>query len=353
MHYVFGKKLAPRLSIPPPSAAAVAVAASVASTFTSVVPVLTLTNLSLILFACKKIMSANITSKENVNDSRKIIDDPMIESKFDTLTKEFQYYGAAIRNLALAMSRFEDKSKIILWVEKLFAPEYHVEILRDKRNRYLSSLTMNMLNDELNGVFAVDPPIGSPLKDLSNDSIIKAPPAEWELDTTWSEFVASLPDDYEEIPCSFHDENSFCEQDSFEMDEQMDNEFWFLLYQIRPYAALIPSPNARTIVTAWIQTLCRLSCNKCSKMKGLRNDYAYALYGYVRDLRIAGPFQDYPPMNYLNSLPEAARQAAKKYPLTSPFSQEADSFIMDQPTTEEGAFCYIAVTGDVIETNPK
>ncbi|XP_014612529.1 PREDICTED: uncharacterized protein LOC106791423 [Polistes canadensis] len=195
---------------------------------------------------------------------------------------------------------------------------------------------MNMLNDELNGVFAEDPPIGS-LKDLSNETIIKAPPAEWELDTTWSEYVASLPDDYEEIPCSFHDENSFCEQDTFEMDEQMDNEFWFLLYQIRPYAASIPSPNARTIVTAWIQTLCRLSCNKCSKMKGLRNDYAYALYGSIENNRECKHY----------------RRAAKKYPLTSPFSQEADSFIMEQPTTEEGAFCYIAVTGDVIQTNAK
>ncbi|XP_043489335.1 uncharacterized protein LOC122515906 [Polistes fuscatus] len=297
-------------------------------------------------------MSSSIVTKNenNPNDSTKI--DSKVKSKFDTLATEFQYYGAAIRNLAPAMSRVEDKSRIIPWVDKLFAAEYHVEILRDKRNRYLSSLTMNMLNDELSGVFVEDPPIGS-LKDLSNETVIKAPLAEWELDTTWSEYVASLPDDYEEIPCSFHDENSFCEQDTFEMDEQMDNEFWFLLYQIRPYAASIPSPNARTIVTAWIQTLCRLSCNKCSKMKGLRNDYAYALYGYVRDLRIAGPFQDYPPMKYLDSLPEAARRAAKKYPLTSPFSQEADSFIMEQPTTEEGAFCYIAVTGDVIKTNAK
>ncbi|KAF7383408.1 hypothetical protein HZH66_012758 [Vespula vulgaris] len=295
-------------------------------------------------------MSLTDTKRQNDEDSSK--SNPNTKSKFDALATEFQYYGAAIRNLAPAMSSVEDKGRIIPWANKLFAPEYHVEILRDKRNRYLSSLTMNMLNDELRGVFAEDPPSGS-LKDLSCQPIIKAPPAEWELDTTWSEFVASLPDHYEEILCSFHDETSICEQDSFEMDEQMDNEFWFLLYQIRPYAALIPSPNARTIVTAWIQTLCRLSCNKCSKMKGLRNDYAYALYGYVRDLRIAGPFEDYPPVKYLESLPEAARQAAKKHPLTSPFSQEADSFIIQQPTTEEGAFCYIAVTGEVIETTAK
>ncbi|KAK2587160.1 hypothetical protein KPH14_002913 [Odynerus spinipes] len=246
----------------------------------------------------------------------------MIKSKSNALATEFQYYGAAIRNLAPAMSNFDDKARILPWADKLFGAEYHVEVLRDKRNRYLASLTINMVNDELGGTFVDDPPSG-PLKDLCSIPITKAPPAEWELDTTWSEYVASLPEDYEEIPCSFHDENSFCEADSFEMDEQLDNEFWFLLYQIRPYAALIPSPNARTIVTAWIQTLCRLSSNKCSKMKGLRNDYAYALYG----------------------------QAAMKHPLTSPFCQEADSFIQAQPEPEEGAFCYIAVTGDFINTN--
>lgn len=61
---------------------------------------------------------------------------------------------------------------------------------------------MNMLNDELRGVFAEDPPNGS-LKDLSCEPIIKAPPAEWELDTTWSEYVASLPDYYEEVRSPF------------------------------------------------------------------------------------------------------------------------------------------------------
>lgn len=84
----------------------------------------------------------------------------------------------------------------------------------------------------------------------------------------------------------------------------------FLLYQIRPYAALMPCPEAKTKVAAWIQTLCGLSCVSCDKMKALRNDYAYVLYGYVRDLRVTGPFQDYPPGDTLLPLSEAAKSVS-------------------------------------------
>lgn len=76
---------------------------------------------------------------------------------------------------------------------------------------------------------------------------------------------------------------------------------------MRPYAALMPCPDSKTKVAAWIQTLCRLGCTECDKMRALRNDYAYSMYGYVRDLRVAGPFQDFPPKTSLPSLCEAAK----------------------------------------------
>ncbi|XP_046748839.1 uncharacterized protein LOC124412766 [Diprion similis] len=275
--------------------------------------------------------------------------DPKLKSRTDALTTEFQYYGAAIRNLAPALTNMQDRSRVLLWVNKLFGAEYHVEVLRDKRNRYLAAITVNLINDELTGVFDDDPPVGA-TRDMATMSVINAPYAEWELDTTWSEYVAALPDDYDEIPCSFHKPGEECLKDEVEMDEQLDNEFWFLMYQIRPYAALMPCRDARTKVAAWIQTLCRLGCKKCGRMKGLRNDYAYALYGYVHDLRVAGPFQDFPPWKDLKSLPEAAKLAAKRHPLTSPYSEEADNFMYAQPTPEEGAFCYIAVTGEFLNT---
>ncbi|XP_024939623.1 uncharacterized protein LOC107266557 isoform X2 [Cephus cinctus] len=257
---------------------------------------------------------------------------------------------AAIRNLAPALTSSKDRTRVLPWINKLFGAEYHVEVLRDKRNRYLAAITVNMINDELSGIFENDPPSGA-TRDLSTMTVVNAPCAEWEQDTTWSEYISALPENYEEMPCSFHKQDESCEKDQFEMNHQLDIEFWFLLYQIRPYAAMMPCPDARTKVASWIQTLCRLGCTKCGRMKGLRNDYAYALYGYVHDLRIAGPFQDYPPWNYLRSLPDAAKAAAKRHPLTSPCCEEAESFMSAQPTPEEGAFCYIAVTGEFANSN--
>ena len=42
---------------------------------------------------------------------------------------------------------------------------------------------------------------------------------------------------------------------------------------------MLPNPESKTKIAAWMQTLCRISREKCSKMKLLRNEYAYALFG--------------------------------------------------------------------------
>ncbi|XP_048511311.1 uncharacterized protein LOC105690766 [Athalia rosae] len=320
--------------------------------------------------------------------------DPKLKSRVDALTTEFQYYGAAIRNLAPALTKMQDRSRVLPWVNKLFGAEYHVEVLRDKRNRYLAAITVNLINDELLGIFEEDPPTG-PTRNMATMSVTNAPYSEWELDTTWKDYMDSLPDEYEEVAFEYRNTSLPNEKSLVKIglifvtqffDHPTDTlhfsqawrrvrergyrnerptrqresrssfsfsslgEFAFLMYQIRPYAALMPCRDARTKVAAWIQTLCRLKCKTCGKMKGLRNDYAYALYGYVHDLRVAGPFQDYPHWKRLKSLPEAAKLAAKRHPLTSPYSEEAENFMCVQPTPEEGAFCYIAVTGDFLNT---
>ncbi|XP_043285784.1 uncharacterized protein [Venturia canescens] len=273
-----------------------------------------------------------------------------VEFHFGRRTLNFGGFRGAIRNLALAITDPSERARAVLWINKLFGAEYHVEVLRDKRNRYLAALTVSMINDELIGIFAEDPPVCA-LRDITKMQILPAPVAEWENDTTWADFVSTLPDNCKEVNSmihtqSFHCGDEMCKQASVDMGQQLDSEFLFLLYQMRPYAALMPCRDYKTKVAAWMQTLCRLGCMGCDKMRALRNDYAYSLYGYVRDLRVAGPFQDFPPKMSLPSLCEAAKAAAKKHPLTSPFSEEANAFLEVQPNLEDGAFCYFAITGD-------
>lgn len=110
---------------------------------------------------------------------------------------DFNHSGA-IRDLVSALSNPVDRKRAVLWVNKLFGAEYHVEVLRDKRNRYLAALTESMINDELIGVFEEDPPSGT-LKDLTKMKIVNAPSAEWEKDTTWSDYVSTLPDNYKQV----------------------------------------------------------------------------------------------------------------------------------------------------------
>lgn len=131
----------------------------------------------------------------------------------------------------------------------------------------------------------------------------------------------------------------------------LDQEFQFLLYLARPYATLIPNGDDRTKVASWLQMLCSICEDVCSSMRAIRNDYMMALLGCVHELRVAGPFNEYPPWRTLIPLAEAAKQSAGSKPLTDPTSPEADEFLSGQPVPSEGAFCYVALTGDLISSS--
>lgn len=68
----------------------------------------------------------------------------------------------------------------------------------------------------------------------------------------------------------------------------------------------------------------------------------------IHSLRLSGPFQDYPPWRTLTPLAEAAKIAAENRPFTDPSSPDANEFLSTQPVPEEGAFCFISITGDVV-----
>lgn len=73
---------------------------------------------------------------------------------------------------------------------------------------------------------------------------------------------------------------------------------------------------------------------------------------YLIDLRATGPFQDYPEIGCaLPPLQAAAETYAQRHPFTDPNSKEANDFLVGQPIPENGAICYVAVSGDLTETN--
>ncbi|KAK9509616.1 hypothetical protein O3M35_006885 [Rhynocoris fuscipes] len=161
--------------------------------------------------------------------------------------------------------------------------------------------------------------------------------------------------------CSVHDS---CGQDSDEEGYKprtgtlLDQEFMYFLHMAKPYAALIPHPAGKAKVALWLQTLATIRVTSCLAMKGIRNDYMQTLLGYIHDLRVTGPFQDYPSRE--SPLPPLT-ELAKLYPnasvmgITNPGCAEADEFIASQPKPENGAFCYVAVTGNLtnfVTTSP-
>ncbi|XP_067012292.1 uncharacterized protein [Anabrus simplex] len=262
----------------------------------------------------------------------------------DSLNTEFVYYSATLKNLAPALTSDKQRRMVVPWLDKLFGPEYHSTHLRAKRNRYLLKMTLMLMNDEVIGTFTTAPPTGA-LPDLPREAIDASHVAEWEQDCMWSDTVAGLPPQVKHMPCGLHEE---CPTVQEKTHKVLDEEFQLYLYLARPYASLLTNPEDKTKAATWLQVLCTVQKDACPVLKGIRNDYIQALLGCVHDLRVSGPFESYPPWGPLRPLAEAARFAAEKKPvLTDPTSPAADNFLRTQPLPENGAFCYIVVTGDL------
>lgn len=125
---------------------------------------------------------------------------------------EFLYYGSVLKVVAPTLSSDPDKLLVTPWITKLFRPEYQTTKLREKRNRYLICLTINLLNDEVTGVFQKAPPEDA-LVDLRSICPEPSAAAEWEMDRMWQESLLSLPDDFEMMGCSVHGSSNECQQD--------------------------------------------------------------------------------------------------------------------------------------------
>ncbi|KAK4886813.1 hypothetical protein RN001_003084 [Aquatica leii] len=277
------------------------------------------------------------------------VDRPSLFGRSDPINSEFLYYSSVLRVIAPALTGDLDRQFIIPWVRRLFRPEYHSSQLSEKRNKYLLYLTLTLLNDEAYGIFQTTPPTNALPEIDSIDHEIQ-PSAEWEMDQMWQETLMGLPDDFQKLSCSVHEFAVGCEDDHG-LDIILDQEFQFFLYLARPYAAMLSNGDDRTRIAAWLQTLCTIHGRSCSSMRAIRNDYMMALLGYIHDLRVTGPFKEYPPWTTLQPLADAAKQCCDSKPITDPTGPDANEFLAALPVPQDGAFCYIAITGDLIDSS--
>ncbi|KAL3266148.1 hypothetical protein HHI36_010333 [Cryptolaemus montrouzieri] len=271
------------------------------------------------------------------------------EKKNQALNSEFLYYSSVLKIIAPTLTNTVEQEQAIPWIRKLFRPEYHATNLKEKRNKYLLYLTLTMLNDELIGVFEREPPSGA-LKTLASLPDYRVEAASWERDDTWRDVLVSLPEDFKPLECSVHQDKDECKKDH-KLDRILDQEFQLFLYLARPYAALMLNAEDRTKVCCWLQTLCTIQGNCCSSMKAVRNDYMMALLGYICDLRAVGPFTEKPPWKTLPPLAQTAKETFDNTTVLDPTSTMANEFLQNQPVPEDGAFCYIALNGDLIESS--
>jgi len=306
----------------------------------------------------------------------------------DSINIEFVYYTAMLKKFAPNLSKEKDKEKVIPWIRKLYAAEYATEFFKIKRNRYLFMMIISILNDEMYGIFKSNPPSG-PLKSPDSFVVPTIPLATWEVDDMWEEMLKGTENDT--AICSLHDKCPKDDDDENEdnsdvdtsnmsetekqqladelkekkenetivknkkvlLDSLLDWEFQYLLHVARPYAALMTTVQDKTRVAKWLQKLCSIRFDvACSKMKGVRNDYMMALLGYLYNLRLTGPFEHPPPDGPLETLETVMDRLKDTYPLTVPTQADVNEFLSDQPTPADGgAFCYIAISGDLQATN--
>lgn len=78
--------------------------------------------------------------------------------------------------------------------------------------RYLAFLSTSLLLDEAIGVFRMVPPDGA-IPDLKSLHSEPVPAADWEIDTTWQETLAGLPDDFKMLECCVHSTTVECKGD--------------------------------------------------------------------------------------------------------------------------------------------
>lgn len=244
------------------------------------------------------------------------------------------------------VSNKKHQYKIYAWLQKLSEPQMNHPKFQELRNKYLMMLTLSLLNKTVMAIFNAPPE--NELLETENLQIIEAK-SKWEQDLFWTEIVEQHNEisQSENKNCSIHTKDD-CPQMN-EVDSMfgavLDKQFKLYLYMAKPHIVLLKNRQEKLLASQWIQALCCIKKFSCTAAKSIRNDYMIALGGYLT-IGLAGPFLKFPPVP-LTSIDKIPKN---KVPITDPTHYRADEFLKTLPKPEEGAFAFIALTGDLYDS---
>lgn len=192
--------------------------------------------------------------------------------------------------------------------------------------------------------------------------------SEWERENVWEVRLKTVRDaaalalkdrksriakKADDLPCLIHDASPCPQTQSDKLiGECLDNQFMYLLYLCESFQVLMTSEKEKT--NLWLTALAKVDKEACVQMKGVRNDYASLLVGYLFHKELKGPFEDHP-QSRLPPLTDAIatyltkrnkEPKAGQIPL-SPVSDTVEAFMNGMPKIEEGAFAFLSLSGNI------
>lgn len=159
--------------------------------------------------------------------------------------------------------------------------------------------------------------------------------------------------------CSVHGPDGQCPEEKAhsKVGKCLDMQFEYLLSLAESYKVLLGDANGEKFQRAnlWLQAMAMIDEKACTFMKGIRNDYAMVLVGYLVNGELKGPFEDRPP-EILQPLTQAIATYIEKRALKNddtvplnPAGDTIENFMCEVPTVEEGAFALLALSGNLFK----
>ncbi|XP_058458620.1 uncharacterized protein LOC131435104 [Malaya genurostris] len=271
-----------------------------------------------------------------------------------TLDTEFAYYCALLQELIPAIRNPAHQELANKWLTKLSEPYLNVKTLRDKRNRFLVMLCICSFTGYIQMPFGQQPP--NKLPEISSIKKPKFDPPAWHVTTTeWKEHLALMSELWKKLKipplrkCQSHAKQ--CSGGKDARGTFLDRQFEFFLYLARTYLQSMNAYPKLRVACRWIEALSQIDHNCCIRAKGIRNDYALALVGYLLQHQMVGPFRTLP-IHPLEPLMDAARKVADNKPLMriDEFGfNEKGGLLSHYPLPEEGAFAFISLSSALMQ----
>ncbi|XP_055531331.1 uncharacterized protein LOC129722118 [Wyeomyia smithii] len=276
------------------------------------------------------------------------------ESTDYTLDTEFFYYCAVLQESIPALRNPGHQELANKWLTKLSEPSLNMKTLREKRNRFLMMLCICLCSATLQLPFLAIP--AGKLPELTSIKKPKFDPPAWQVSTTeWKEHLAMLAELAKKLKlapirkCQTHAKQCTGGKDA--RGTFLDRQFEFFLHLARTYMQSMTVYPANRMACRWVEALSQIDRNCCIRAKGIRNDYALVLTGYLLQHQVKGPFRVLP-SHPLEPLVDAARKVAANKPVNRideiAFNEKGD-FLSNFPLPEEGAFAFISLSSDMMQ----